>query len=363
MCQVSWIGCLTKWELRSYVILMCFCYFANWGTNAFYCVETSKQTTKVNNHSTYMAPKPTKYKCPFPFTGKQFEHEELLFTIGTKEDCLRFRNFADSDDGFVLRYDDKKCLVWDKTVEGESMNIVKTFSIFEETSPEMLWDLLQESQYRLQWDVNCKKMKTVVKMNATNDITYYAAKAPPGVSDRDVVCQRVWHNAGNGEYVILNTSVKHKSCPEKLAYTRAWSKLSGYLIRSHGSAGSSLVFISQTDPKGLIPHSIMNYVTQKFVPETVATLQKAAAGFPAWKAKQTKFERDWDLPADGWGVAVPNVTLDIVLARWSSGSAAPPPIPDEPGSPVAPREEGQIKKSDDLDDEAVAPQEIDMDDL
>lgn len=312
-----------------------------------------------------MPGKPNKYKCPFPFTGASFDHEEMQYTLATKADCLKFRNFADSDDGFTLRFDDKNVLVWDKKVEGESMRIVKTFAVFEDTVPEKLWDLLQESTYRLEWDVNCKKCRTVVRMDSRNDICYYASRAPPGVSDRDVVCQRAWHNAGGGEYVILNTSVKHKSCPEKMKYTRAWSLLSGYLIRPHGNNGSSLVFISQTDPKGLIPASVVNYVTQKFVPETMMTLKRAAKGFPEFLAKQEKFERDWDVPADAWGTAVPSITLDIVKSRWFSGEAPPPPVaaPDaEPYSPSA-AEIKQAAEADDLDDDAPAPVQIDEDDL
>lgn len=312
-------------------------------------------------------PKPTKYKCPFPFTGATFEHQDLTYTLATAADCLKFRNFADSNDGFVLRYDDKNVLVWDKKVEGEAMRMLKTFAIFEGCPPSQLWDLLQESVYRLQWDSNCKKCRTVVRMDARNDICYYASKAPPGVSDRDVVCQRAWHNAGDGEYVIMNTSVKHKSCPEKMSYTRAWSKLSGYLIRPHGDNSSALVFISQTDMKGLIPSSVVNMVTQKFIPDTMTTLQRAAKGFPEFLAKQDKFEKDWDVPPEPWGVPVPSVTTELVQARWFSDKAPPPPeaevfsptseVPQEVVPPAADDDD------DDLSPSASAGVVIDDDDL
>jgi hypothetical protein len=314
-----------------------------------------------------MPPKPAKYKSPFPFTGATFEHEEMLYTLANKDDCLKFRNFADSDQGFELRFDDKNVLVWDKKVDGESMRIVKTFSIFEDTTPAQLWDLLQESIYRLSWDVNCIKCRTVVRMDVRNDICYYASKAPPGVSDRDVLCQRAWHNAGGGEYIIMNTSVKHKSCPEKLKYTRAWSLLSGYLIRPHGNGSSSLVFISQTDPKGLIPAKIINYVTQKFVPDTVMGLKRAAKGFPEWLGKQEKFERDWDIAEEGWGVPVPNITLDIVKGRWFSGNADAAPAPTVEGEVFSPTTSLVVEErppiGDDIDDDTPAPIEIDDDDL
>lgn len=333
--------------------------------------RSPQETTVKKKEETYLScaylmPKPAKYKCPFNFSGKTFEHDEMLYTLATKDDCLKFRNFADSDEGFQLRYDDKTVLVWDKKVEGESMRIVKTFSIFEGCSPQLLWDLLQESVYRLTWDVNCKKCRTVVRMNESNDICYYASRAPPGVSDRDVVCQRAWHNAGGGEYVILNTSVKHYSCPEKMKYTRAWSILSGYLIRPHGNNSCSLVFISQTDPKGLIPSKIINYVTQKFIPETVMALLRAAKGFPEWLAKQDKFERDWDVPEESWGVPVPSVTLDIVQERWFSGHAAPPPEVLEGGEVFSPTTAAPVEEkaiADDIDDDTPAPVQIDEDDL
>lgn len=288
----------------------------------------------------------------------------MLYNLASKEDCLRFRNFADSIEGFDLRYDDKEVMVWDRKVPGESMNIVKVFAFFP-VAPETLWQVLQESVYRLTWDVVCKKLRRVARMNPTNDISYYAAKSPPGISDRDVLCQRAWHNVGGGEYVILNTSVKHPSVKEKMGYTRACSKLSGYFIQPQPDGTSSLVFITQTDPKGLIPHAVMNLVTTKFVPDTMRNLKKAAAGYLAWKEKNADAaaaDKDWDMEPDGWGVPVSSHTLAFVKSRWSDAAPASPVVPAVPELPTE-AELAALEKQDEAAAQEAAKVEIDEDDL
>jgi len=152
-----------------------------------------------------------------------------VYTLADKADCYRFRNFADSLDGFVLQHSKKdEVMVWSKKVHGEPMHIIKVFGLFTSSeenpnggaTPEELYDLLQDAVFREEWDTFRAEAFRIVKMDEKNDIGYYAAKSPMSmIANRDFVNQRMWHNAGQGEYVIFNTSVLHERVP--ITYQKA----------------------------------------------------------------------------------------------------------------------------------------------
>lgn len=67
---------------------------------------------------------------------------------------------------------------------------------------------------------------------------------------------------------------------------RATSHMTGFVVRSVGSNGCFLGYISQTDPKGKLPIWLVNKITQKFAPKVVKQLKKAAEGYDSWKERQ-----------------------------------------------------------------------------
>lgn len=87
-------------------------------------------------------------------------HYNRVYRLATKADCLSFRNFADSLDGFTLCYN-RPCdlLVWEKKIAGEPMHVIKAFAIFRTSTskggkitPLLLYDMLQDSIFRETWD-------------------------------------------------------------------------------------------------------------------------------------------------------------------------------------------------------------------
>lgn len=294
------------------------------------------------------------YQAPFPLTGKKHTEGRHTYTLADKADCYTFRNFADSLDGFSLQYNKKnEVMVWSKKVHGEPMHIIKVFGVFAKTkenpnggaTPAELYDMLQDAIFREEWDNFRQEAFRIVKMDEKNDIGYYAAKSPMSmVASRDFVNQRMWHDAGRGEYVIFNTSVQHDRAPPTYqkdthhnkygSYVRAVSKVTGYLIRpwvnkeSGEAEGSCLTYVTQSDPCGWIPPTLTNYIATKFAPNTIRNVTEAIPKFRVWFKAQMesgKYEKDWQAEPEWWttedgkdGVAqVPNETIDAARQKWS----------------------------------------------
>lgn len=264
-------------------------------------------------------PTPSPYFSPFPLTGDVVEKDNRIYTCASKTDSFMFRQIADDISGFTLRYDNNGILVWDRKVPGEAMALIKVFSTFD-CAPEEMWNMLHDPVYRAVWDSARVDTYRITLLNETNDIGYYAGKSPTGIANRDFVNQRAWHNAGNGEYVIFNTSVLHYKVPEQKGFVRAISKLSGYLVRKHGESGCSLTYLTQTDPKGWLPTSVVNYVTTKFGPSMMGRMREAARAYPQWRAEQGEaWFMDWETPEAPWEVPVEDKTHDYVRKRREQG--------------------------------------------
>eukprot|EP01118_Nematostelium_gracile_P002690 TRINITY_DN1292_c0_g1_i1.p2 TRINITY_DN1292_c0_g1~~TRINITY_DN1292_c0_g1_i1.p2 ORF type:complete len:141 (-),score=35.11 TRINITY_DN1292_c0_g1_i1:60-482(-) len=132
----------------------------------------------------------------------------------------------------------------------------------------------------------------IEQIDKNNDVGYYSAKAPFGISSRDFVNQRCWRVKG-GDHVIMNHSVKHKDQPEKKGFVRAFSHRTGYLVRTRPEGGCFLIYVTHTDPKGWIPHTLVNKVTTTFAPKIVERIAKAAQGYTEWKNKNNPEKRPW----------------------------------------------------------------------
>jgi len=68
--------------------------------------------------------------------------------------------------------------------------------------------------------------------------------------------------------------------------------MTGYLVRVI-DGGSTMTYLTQTDPKGWIPNWLTNTVTKKFAPQIVGKLTKAASGYTEWKNKHNPESKPW----------------------------------------------------------------------
>jgi hypothetical protein len=280
------------------------------------------------------------YQCPFKLTGPTVEFEGYNYQTFGMQDFLSFRNLADSVEGWKLRFDENGTYTWDKKQEGEPMKMIKVFGVVPDATPALLYDVMHDPVYRIVWDERRLDGYRFTLLAPNCEIGYYAGKLGFALSDREFVNQRGWINPGNGEYIIWNTSVPvRRLAKEGKDRIRAISKVSGYLIRPWGDKGSSLTYVTQADPRGMIPSSIINFVTTRFAPGTIVTLGNACRKYPEWAKQQgDKHTRPWLLQADGTTNPTPyptpqkNVIYEWIASRTKDG-VPPPPPPQSVASP------------------------------
>lgn len=294
------------------------------------------------------------YQIPFPLSGALISDGGRAYRTATKGDCFTFRNFADSLDGFTLEHSEKdKCVVWSKEIKNEPVHVIKATGFYRneegtpQITPELVYDMLQDPRYRMTWDTFCYDAFKIARLDERNEVSYYAGESPViFVSGRDFVNQRAWHPAGDGEYVVFNTSVPHVIVTpkyledrkkKKMSFVRGISKVTGYLIQSWRDEatgqplGVALTYVTQTDIKGSIPTTVVNYLTKKVVPKTLRKLEKAIRGYITWKEDQEKegsYTRTWDITTEWWNkgdsvtdiVDIPTNTLTFIQNHWKKNS-------------------------------------------
>jgi len=208
-------------------------------------------------------------------------------------DFADFINFAESTAGWSEAYSSENVHVWDQKSDKSAINVVKLHAIFPNLDAGTLYDVLHDPEYRTVWDENMIEGFCIEKIDGNNDVGYYSAKAPLGISNRDFVNERSWRVTENHEFLIMNHSVVHAKQPEKKGFVRANSIRTGYLVRVLASGGCEMTYITQTDPKGWIPTMLTNKATKTFAPKIIEKLEKAAAKYPEWKAQHNPEDKPW----------------------------------------------------------------------
>lgn len=80
--------------------------------------------------------------------------------------------------------------------------------------------------------------------------------------------------------------------------------MTGYIVRVRPEGGCSLVYLTQTDPRGefsvashdcagSLPTMVVNYFTKTFAPKIVGKVQEATKKYPEWKASHNPENKPW----------------------------------------------------------------------
>jgi len=217
------------------------------------------------------------------------------YKLATDAEFDHFREECETEDEWKEAYHTDETYVWTKKSDKSAINVVKVRTFFDDVEPEVLYDVLHDHEYRATWDPNMIEGKVVVQLNPTNEIGYYSAKSPTGVSNRDFLNQRSWRaTPDKGEWLIINHSVTHPECPEKKEFVRANSILTGYYIKkTSGKAGAQLIYATQCDLKGWIPSMVANFVTKNFAPSLLGRLHTAAQKYSDWKKDNKPDYKPW----------------------------------------------------------------------
>jgi hypothetical protein len=216
------------------------------------------------------------------------------YKLAAEEEFDHFVKQCDTTENWIVAHDKDGVKVWYQKHPTEYINIVKLYTEFADIPPVVLYDVLHDPEYRTVWDEAMIEGFLIEQLDKCNDVGYYSAKSPVSlVSNRDFVNQRSWRMKEDKEYVIFNHSVPHVKMPEKRGFVRARSILTGYLVRARDGGGCSLTYLTQTDPKGMIPAWVTNSVTTSFAPKIVTKLKNAALGYDAWKKDHEPDRKPW----------------------------------------------------------------------
>lgn len=292
--------------------------------------STPSGSSSTASASNACGPQITPYQGPLRFSGEVVADQNTLYVCAAKKDFVAFRLMVDSMAGFTLRFERAGVYVWDQRLQGEANILVKTFATYDNCPPEVMYDMLHDPVYRVQWDESRVDSYKVTQLNANNEIGVYVAKLVRPISNRMFLNQRAWHDAGRGEYIIMNTSVTHASVPETRGVVRAFSKISGYLVRPWGDKGGcSVSYLTQSDPRGWIPSTFVNYVTTRLAPSVMEKLRKASVDYVTWRGLQTGWKRDWACAPDPWEIPAADETPRFIAERLrlvASGAVKEDPV-------------------------------------
>jgi hypothetical protein len=164
--------------------------------------------------------------------------------------------------------------------------------VFKDVSAGTAFDVLMDQDYRPNWDDASIKDFDICKLDGYNDIGYYAMKCPAPLKNRDYVNQRSWRVTPGKHYIVFNHSVTHERHPPLKNFVRAVSFVTGFLVRPAGD-GSSLSYVTQSDPKGVIPKWIINFALYKVAPRLMERVHIACVQYNDWKASNNPGLKPW----------------------------------------------------------------------
>ncbi|CAM9447768.1 START domain-containing protein 10-like [Lethenteron reissneri] len=229
---------------------------------------------------------------------------------------ISFRAQCDSDSGWLQCYSRSGVTVWcQPPAEGQSVQKLKMRLVCKDVQADTMCDVLHDAAYRHKWDANVIQTHDIGRLTANADVGYYAWKCPKPLKNRDFVTLRSWLPLEN-DYLIINHSVKHPKFPPKKDFVRAVSILTGYLVRSHGNNGCTLIYLTQLDPKGSLPKWVVNRASQMLAPKAMKRIHKACVKYPAWKRRHEPQHKPWLYPEQS---NLPSVRLaELALQRCDS---------------------------------------------
>jgi StAR-related lipid transfer protein 10 len=234
--------------------------------------------------------------------------------VAEDADFERLRDLCRCHDGWKVEYNKNTTTVWTKSNEISDFRMIKIFGTFNDVSAATVFDVLNDPVYRKKWDFNMIEAYEICQISPNNDIGYYAMKVPKPLKNRDFVTQRSWLDLGK-EYMIFNHSVNHAALPPKKNFVRGVSYLTGYHVVPTGEScdllGTTVTYITQSDPRGRLPAWAVNKAAQILAPKVMSKLYKACKNYVAWKSKHDPHFKPWIFPEQN---TLPKLNADEILS-------------------------------------------------
>jgi len=237
-----------------------------------------------------------------------------------------FANFvkmcAEEDAAYKKKIDKKGLEVWIKSIPGSSCNQLKFRAEFDFPF-STVYDVLQDTEYREQWDPSMLKCYSAFLVDDNCTVDYYAAKSPGPLKNRDLVTVCTW-KSDDKQALMLNRSVELDELPPFNKFVRMKSNMTAHRMTATGPNTSVYEYITHVDPRGDIPKFVVNFAATSLAPKTIKSIEKACGKYTEWKNANNPDVKPWydatqfkDIPRRG---------KEPAAAEDASGAAGMSPV-------------------------------------
>ena len=146
---------------------------------------------------------------------------------------------------------------WSHSTES-GINMIKAIGTIQ-TEPEAIRALLMDHTRKHEWDKMIRSSEVVASFSEDRFIFHQLFKLKFPISNRDFVfAAGVFRE--DGKIIIIGRSID-AGVPEISGAVRAELLTSCYILEPI-DGGTRITFMANADPKGLLPHFIVNYVAK-----------------------------------------------------------------------------------------------------
>ncbi|KAG2463608.1 STA10 protein, partial [Polypterus senegalus] len=236
----------------------------------------------------------------------------IIMLVGNKTDLADKRQISTEEGEQKAK---ELSVMFIETSAKTGYNVKQCRMEVKDVSAATMYDVLHDGEYRRKWDSSAIESFDIARITANADVGYYSWKCPKPLKNRDVVTLRSWL-VKDGEYMIINYSVKHPKYPPSKDLVRAVSILTGYLVKSTGPKSCTLIYMSQADPKGSLPKWVVNKASQYLAPKVLKKIHKASQRYEEWKVRHSPDQKPWLYPEQN---TLPSVKLsELSIQRAES---------------------------------------------
>lgn len=101
---------------------------------------------------------------------------QIMARIADDLDFSQLKELVDENDGWSLELTKGYIDVWTKPVGGCDFHMVKIHTKFDNITPDILFDVIHDPDYRRIWDSHMLASEEIGVINVNNDVGYYASE-------------------------------------------------------------------------------------------------------------------------------------------------------------------------------------------
>ena len=209
-------------------------------------------------------------------------------------DVEYFKHLTDVSEGWDESFLSDQTLIQTRSFSGTNIRMLRANCLFSGVSVLTVYDYIQDSEYRATQKSVTSTSHTVCYLNSSASIEYICIQCMFPLRDRDLVLQKTCI-PGSDDFMIIYHSVEDSLFPQTGWNVRAHTYITGYHLRCT-EEGTSLTFISHSDPKGFIPPFLCNHIAKRAAPNMVSTMYRASLQYLEWKHSNNPLHTPWRCP-------------------------------------------------------------------